>query len=104
MGVEGESEENLRRFEREREEGYVDGEPKGMNPRVLEEFSAELKIMRAQLPPAPAEYIGTFTSNRLLIYGTRIYAPRRSVPYHILTQLQPCLKSQDLPSPPPSEL
>lgn len=61
MGIEGESQENLRRFEREREEGYVDGEPKGMNPRVPDEFIAEMKIMCAQLPPPPAEYIGTST-------------------------------------------
>ena len=58
MGVDGESEENLARFEKEREMGYVDGEPTGMDPRVPEEAGVELDVMRANAPPEPEEFIG----------------------------------------------
>ena len=62
MGVDGESEENLATYKEERERGYVNGEPLGMNPRVPEEASAELNVMRTKVPVAPPEYIGMYAS------------------------------------------
>lgn len=57
MGLDGESEENLLRYAKERDEGYVDGEPVGMDPTVPEETSAGLKSMREKAPAPDSEYI-----------------------------------------------
>jgi len=46
------------RYAKEREQGYVNGEPVGMDPRVPEEASVELNIMRAKTPIPYPEYIG----------------------------------------------
>ncbi len=68
MGLEGESEDNLVRYAKERKEGYVNGEPVGMDPRVPEESSVELRKMRAEAPAPPLEYIGiTFSIIILLL-------------------------------------
>ena len=46
LGVKGESEENLARYERGREMGCGDGEPSSMDPKVPEEAAVELNVMR----------------------------------------------------------
>jgi hypothetical protein len=60
MGVEGESEENMLRYTKEREQGYVNGEPLGMDPRVPAEASVDFKIMHAKAPVTYPEYIGKY--------------------------------------------
>ena len=60
MGLDGESQENMLRYAEEREQGYVNGEPTGMDPRVPEEASVEFKIMREKAPAPPPEYIGMY--------------------------------------------
>jgi len=58
MGLQGEKEEDLERYRREREEGYVDGVAIGMDVRVPDEARVELDAMRAKAPAPPDEYIG----------------------------------------------
>lgn len=58
MGLDGESEESLERYARERGEGYVDGEPVGMDPTVPGEAGVELDEMRKRTAPKGPEYIG----------------------------------------------
>lgn len=60
MGVEGESEENILRFTKERDEGYADGEPVGMDPRIPDQASVDLEILRAKASAKHAEYIGKY--------------------------------------------
>jgi hypothetical protein len=66
MGVEGESEENMLRYAKEREQGYVNRELVGMDPRVPEETSAEMNIMRAKAPVPPPEYNGKYLPTNAL--------------------------------------
>ena len=58
MALEGESQENILRYAKERERGYVNGEPVGMDPRVPAETYIELQKMHEKAPPPPPEYIG----------------------------------------------
>jgi hypothetical protein len=60
LGVKGESEENLARYERGREMGHVGGEPLGMDTKVPEEAAVELNIMRADAPVEPLEFVGKY--------------------------------------------
>jgi hypothetical protein len=66
VGVEGESEDNMVRYAKEREQGYVNGEPVGMDPRVPEETSVEMNTMRAKAPVPPPEYIGKYLPTHAL--------------------------------------
>ncbi|KAE9366647.1 hypothetical protein N431DRAFT_384533 [Stipitochalara longipes BDJ] len=57
MGLQGESEESLERYRKERELGYVNGAAIGMDTRVPEEAGVALDWMRANAPNPPEEYI-----------------------------------------------
>ena len=58
MALDGESEESLLIYKKEREMGYVDGEAVGMDLRAPAEMTLALDAMRANMPPPPTEFIG----------------------------------------------
>ncbi len=58
MALQGEMEEDLERYRREREEGYVDGVAIGMDVRVPDEARVKLDAMRKKAPAPPEEFIG----------------------------------------------